>query len=540
MLDTKNGKKPSTDEEVTLLQSLPAETLIQRPKHQKFGLVWGGTILLLLSSFLIFITSQSGRNSLIDAPTSPTNQSGTALNTNEPPIEILPVETQPIQLVDSRQSSRTYTGEIVARRSSDLAFERSGKVLKINVDQGQRVQAGTPLASLGTSGLEASRSELLAQRAQAVAQLKEMQAGSRPETIAAARANLAQAVAELKERQAGPRAETIAAARANVTELDKQLELSRKKQNRRQSLYGEGAISREQLDEAITEVSAQQARLDQAQSQLNELLAGTRPERIEAQKARVDQAQKQLDELLAGTRPERIEAQKARVDQLDASLGKLKLDLKKTTLKAPFSGTISRRWVDEGTVVSTAGSQPIFSIVEDGAVEANIGIPVSAASQLQLGSTLPLKIGQKTYPAQVSSILPELDSDTRTVTVVLKLDPAAARTVAPGQLAQLELAQSIPTSGYWLPTTALVPGVRGLWSCYVLGEAVPLKSPIAQGKTSFRVERTDVEILYQEDDPSGSHGQRVLVRGTLQPGDQVIISGMHRIVPGQFVRPIQQ
>ena len=514
MLDTKNGKKPPTNEEVSVFQSLPPETLIQRPKHHKFPLVWGGTILLLLSSFLIFITSQSGRNSLIDVPNSPTNQSGTALNTNEPPIEILPVETQPIQLVDSRQSSRTYTGEIVARRSSDLAFERSGKVLKINVDQGQRVQAGTLLARLGTSGLEASRSELLAQRAQAVAELKEMQAGSRPETIAAARANLAQAVAELKERQAGPRAETIAAARANVTELDKELELSRKKQNRRQSLYSEGAISREQLDEAITEVSAQKARLDQAQSQLNELLAGTRPERIEAQKARVD--------------------------QLDASLGKLKLDLKKTTLKAPFSGTISRRWVDEGTVVPTAGSQPIFSIVEDGAVEANIGIPVSAASQLQLGSTLPLNIGQKTYTAQVSSILPELDSDTRTVTVVLKLDPAAARTVAPGQLAQLELAQSIATSGYWLPTTALVPGVRGLWSCYVLGEAVPLKSPIAQGKTTFQVERTDVEILYQEDDPSGTHGQRVLVRGTLQPGDQVIISGMHRIVPGQFVRPIKQ
>jgi multidrug efflux pump subunit AcrA (membrane-fusion protein) len=87
----------------------------------------------------------------------------------------------------------------------------------------------------------------------------------------------------------------------------------------------------------------------------------------------------------------------------------------------------------------------------------------------------------------------------------------------------LELAQTIAVSGYWLPTTALVRGVRGLWSCYVLGTS--------EQNDAFRVERRDVEVLHTESD-------RVLVRGTLQSGDRVVMSGTHRLVSEQLVRPV--
>ena len=45
------------------------------------------------------------------------------------------------------------------------------------VDEGDYVEMGTPIASLDTRTLENQRWELLAQRKQMVAQLKEMQAG---------------------------------------------------------------------------------------------------------------------------------------------------------------------------------------------------------------------------------------------------------------------------------------------------------------------------------------------------------------------------
>ena len=206
----------------------------------------------------------------------------------------LPVEVDTLVAVSSYQQSRSYTGEIVAQNTSDLGFERAGEIVQLLVEEGQKVSAGTPLARLDTRKLMTEKQELLAQKQQALFQLREMQAGPRAETIDTARAKLAQEQARLKEIQAGPRMETIAAARANLNNLEQQLKLASSKSQRRQALYNQGAISREQLDEAITNVNSQEATVKQAKSQLDELLAGTRSEVIAAQKAVVKQAQSQL------------------------------------------------------------------------------------------------------------------------------------------------------------------------------------------------------------------------------------------------------
>ncbi len=421
---------PSTLGEEQVVSRLTTNPIKPTHKLNKLSVLQSGTI-LLLSGFCIFLLSREGRNWRLNFPNVLANQPNQELNSQAPfSGNILPVETIRVNPVDSYQVLRSYTGSLIARRISELGFERSGQLIRFTVDEGDWVQAGTPLVYLDTRNLLAQQRELLAQ--------------------------LAQEQAQLKELEAGPRSETIAAARASLRELSSQLELARKKRSRREALYGEGAISREQLDEAASETSVLQARLEEAKSQ--------------------------LDELLAGTRRERIEAQQASIQQLDARLASLEIELEKSILKAPFSGTISARRVDEGTVVSAG--QPILRLVEDGAIEARIGVPVTAADKLQLDSEQSLQIGQKTYPARVSSILPELDSSTRTLTVVLTLDQSAVREVSPGQVARLKLAETIPTAGYWLPTTALVRGVRGLWSCYVLGESY--------SENIFQVESRDV------------------------------------------------
>ena len=215
------------------------------------------------------------------------------------------------------------------------------------------------------------------------------------------------------------------------------------------------------------------------------------------------------------------------LQQLDAKLASLELELEQSILKAPFNGRIAKRFVDEGTVVSAG--QSIFTLVEANALEAHIGVPVNTATQIPLGSNQQLQIGARTYQAQVLSTLPQLDSATRTLTVVLSLDESAAKEVRAGQVARLKLSENIADSGYWLPTTALVRGVRGLWSCYVLGKS---KTVASSPQTAFRVERREVEVLQTE-------SERVFVRGTIQNSDRVIVNGNHRLVTGQLVRPVE-
>jgi RND family efflux transporter MFP subunit len=387
--------------------------------------------------------------------------------------QALPVATLEIAPIDRYQIAQTYTGIVVARRTSELGFERSGQVTAILVDEGDTVAAGDWLAQLDTRNLQTQRQALMAQRRGAIAQLQEL--------------------------ETGPRFEDIAAAQAVVADLEQQLALAEVTRDRWQSLYQEGAIAQQQFDERDFNRGAIQARLDQAQSQLAELVNGTRQEQILAQRATVQQL-------------------KAQIDAVD-------VDLDKSLLKAPFAGTISRRQVDEGVVI--APGQTLVTLVEQQPWEARIGVPVHQAQTLGVGGTYNLTVGGQTYGATLKTLLPELDDATRTVTVVLTFNQVGS--FKPGEIAQLQITDDIATDtpAYWLPTTALVQGERGLWSSYTV---VPTPGEIRGGSSGFQVELQVVEVLYTE-------GDRALVRGTLQPGDQVIANGTHRIVPGQQVQP---
>jgi len=250
-------------------------------------------------------------------------------------------------------------------------------------------------------------------------------------------------------------------ARAAVDEVQQQLTLAERQRDRRRQLHAQGAISREDLDQQIYGTGALRSRLVQAEAQ---------------------------------------------VDDAEARLRQIDVDLARSVLVAPFDGTVSRRRLDEGVVVS--GGQALITLVE------------AAPLDLRPGQRHPVRVGDRRLQATVSALLPELDAGSRTATVVLRLP---AEDLPVGATARLSLRRSETGAGFWLPTTALVAAERGLWSVYVLGPAGP--SP-EQGR---QVVRRLVEPLHSE-------GDRSLVRGTLRPGDRVIAAGTHRVVPGVRVQ----
>ncbi|NES66057.1 MAG: efflux RND transporter periplasmic adaptor subunit [Okeania sp. SIO2D1] len=538
---------------------------------------------------------------------------------------ILSVQAIPIKLVNSYSVSQSYTGIVEAKRTSELGFEQSGLLTSIYIEEGEEVTKGTAIAQLDTSQTKAQKAVLIAQKDRAIATLKELENGARPEVIAATRASLAQEQAKLRELQTGPRPEVIAATRASllqeqaklqelqtgprpeviaatrasllqeqaklqelqtgprtedievarsgVLDLEEQLNLARLQEKRREELYTEGAISQEQFDEASTQadtlqarleqakselekletgtrreqVEAQQARVGQAQSQLDELIAGTRREQIEAQRARVGQVQSQLDELIAGTRSEQIEAQRARVGQVqsqldeliagtrseqieaqqaeirrfEAQISEIDVVLRKSTLFAPFSGTVSVRHLDEGVVVNAG--QGVVRLVEGGERKVRVGVPPANTSSLRVGTQQEVRVGDRIYNARVLSILPEVDSMTRTQSVILALP----QSIAPGTVVRLGLNQTYEMEGYWLPTSALVWGERGLLASYAL--VPPSQSDLDLPAGTYQTEKRMVEVLHTE-------GDRSLVRGVLQPGDLIVTNGTNQLTPGQLVK----
>ncbi len=378
-----------------------------------------------------------------------------------PPLAVQVIKLEPVQ---SYQVTRFYTGEVVATRRSDLGFERGGKVIEIIFNRGQTVEKGAVIARLDTQNLKAQLAQLTAGRSRAIA--------------------------ELRELQNGPRPETIAAARSQVADLENRLRLENIRRDRRRSLYEVGAISREQLDEVAFNRDA-----------LADRLAAT---------------QSDLEALQNGTRQEQIAAQTATVAQIAASIHDVEINIEKSTMRAPFRGVVGERNLDEGSVVQPG--QAIVRLVENLTPEVEIGVPPQVVPTLKVGSRQQVQVSDRVYAATVLAHKPEINPQTRTRTVVLQLVSTGQIMPASGEIARLQVEQMVSTQGFWLPTSALIKGERGLWSCFAIAP---------EGET-HRIEQRDVEVLYTE-------GDRVLVRGTIVAGEEVVNSGTHRLVSGQIV-----
>ncbi len=174
---------------------------------------------------------------------------------------------------------------------------------------------------------------------------------------------------------------------------------------------------------------------------------------LDSERARLDAAQRNLDELNAGTRKEQLAAQRAAVKQLEASLRDVQIEIEDSQLVAPFHGFITKRYVDEGTIVSPA--QPLIHIVEQEPLEAWIGLSPSAAQRLSVGGRHEVEVRGKRYPANVRSVTAELDLTTRTRTVVLTLNDVTATDIVPGEVARIVVDEETDSAGFSAPTTAL-------------------------------------------------------------------------------------
>jgi len=383
-------------------------------------------------------------------------------------VTVQRVETVVLEPTDAVQQSRTYTGVVAARRTAEIGFERSERVTELFFDEGDSVAAGDAVARLDTRQLQAQRRETAAR--------------------------LAASGARLDELVAGPRKETIAAARASVADLKAQLELNRRTYRRTVKLRDQDAATDQDIDDSELSLKSTEARLNVAE--------------------------KQLEELEAGTRREQIAAQRANVEQLEAAVADIDLELSDSVLTAPFSGRIAARYIDEGTVVSPG--QAVFRVVESGILEARIGLPMDLARGLSSGDPIDLSAGGSTCRGVVARKLPEIDPATRTQTIIVSVDGNDTPQLVPGQVVQTALTQRVEQTGFLLPTVALLPGVRGLWSVFA----------VVPADDHHVIERRYVEVLH-------TSGVQVLVRGTVAAGDRIVINGVQRLVHGQIVQPAE-
>jgi membrane fusion protein, multidrug efflux system len=199
------------------------------------------------------------------------------------------------------------------------------------------------------------------------------------------------------------------------------------------------------------------------------------------------------------------------------------IELEKSRLVAPYAATVILRSADEGQVLNAG--QPILTLQERTTPEIRVGIAGRSLEQLEPGNTYPARWKNQAVMLKLRALLPLRTATTRTVDALFDpLDPPIG--MLAGDLVTLSLDSPVAQRGSWLPLSALTEGERGLWSVYV---ATPLEGQSKDSAATHRIVRHTVDLLYQSTD-------RVFVRGALEPNQQVVTTGLQRIVPNQQVR----
>ena len=134
--------------------------------------------------------------------------------------------------------------------------------------------------------------------------------------------------------------------------------------------------------------------------------------------------------------------------------------LSKTTVRAPFSGTIGLRYISKGTYVTP--TTPIAKLVNTNQLKITFSIPEKYASQMKVDSTLSFTTSdsKEVHSAKIYAIEPEVDITTRT----LKLRAVAENLegkLYPGTFANVNLSLEKVTDALLVPTESLIPIQNG-------------------------------------------------------------------------------
>lgn len=257
-----------------------------------------------------------------------------------------------------------------------VAPEVGGRVLDVPVAEGDRVAVGAVIARLDTSAADLALRRAEAERDQATAQLRLLQAGSRPEDI----------------RQARAQADS---AQADAQAADSELSAAAADLQRFEALLQSNAGSRKQRDDAATR---------------REIAAA----RVSAARERTRAATEGVARLRAGARPEEIAGARARVAIVDAQIATLQKNLADAVLTSPVAGIVTAKLVDAGEVV--APRAPIVAITDLDHAWANVYVDEPVVPRLRIGqkATLVTDAGQR-IEGTITFISPKAEFTPRNV-----------------------------------------------------------------------------------------------------------------------------
>ncbi len=385
------------------------------------------------------------------------------------------------------QSSSEFVGNLEAQQRVALAPRVDGRVLEIAVEEGDTVKQGDLILELQLNReqgeVDAAQSEVNIQRANvsnAEAELRAVEA-----EVASAQAAVQQSQADLREQEA-------------------ELQLAKTNLERVKFLVKQGAQSQQNLDNSTRDLNAAQAQTDALKAALN-----SSQKALSASQARVNSARSA------------IAGEQAALQQSEARVGIATDNLDFNRLTAPIDGVVGNIQPNIGDYLE-AGDQ-VTSIIQDGALELNIGVPLEQAANLKIG--LPVEIidtqGKALSKGSISFISPRADRNSQAILVKAAINNNGR--LRDDSFARARIIWS-EQPGILIPTES-ISRIAGKSFVFVAEETKQ-----KDGKTALVAKQKLVEL-------GAIQGQSYQVISGLKSGDRLITSGILNLADGIPINP---
>jgi membrane fusion protein (multidrug efflux system) len=209
--------------------------------------------------------------------------------------------------------------------------------------------------------------------------------------------------------------------------------------------------------------------------------------------------------------------------QTEANVAEIRATIQRKTIRAPFSGVLGIRKVNLGQYLA-AGSA-IVSLEALNPIYANFGVPQQVSGQVKIGGNL--RVTAENFPGQafagrVTALDSVVDETTRNAQVQATLTNTGGK-LRPGMFVQVELGLGANRPVITLPASSINYAPYGD-TVYVVTD---LKDPTGKPYRGVRQQFVKIE---------GSRGDQIAIVSGVNPGDEVVSSGVFKLRNGAAVQ----
>ena len=208
----------------------------------------------------------------------------------------------------------------------------------------------------------------------------------------------------------------------------------------------------------------------------------------------------------------------------EANVGEIKATIARKTIKAPFSGILGIRQINLGQYL--AAGQPIVSLQSLNPIYVNFGVPQQDTSQMQVGRQINVtsdNVPGMKFTGRVTALDSVVNETTRNIQIQAIVNNPSGK-LRPGMFVQVSVGTGTSRQVIPLPASAINYAPYGD-SVYVVTDIKDEKT----GKTYKGVRQQFVKV-------EGSRGDQVAVISGVNPGDEVVSSGVFKLRNGAPVQ----